>query len=208
MHNWLVRRAVRSALIGIALAVALAACSSDVSGNGRPNVVASSSSSGPSSAAGGGAPDQPTRTVAPQVPTVTVTAAAPSASTTSISSAPTSASSTASTSYVPPPLDTSPPLVQAGMGTIDARTYCKSHTDTAGTAVVQWKAVNATHVYILEGQRAISSTDARADGALQYPYNGSATLHFDCSGPYDYFRFDAYNNEGHSGLLVTIHYNA
>jgi hypothetical protein len=94
------------------------------------------------------------------------------------------------------------------MSTITARTYCKSHTDTAGTAVVQWTAVNATHVYILEGQRAINSTDARADGALQYPYNGSATLHFDCSGPYDSYRFDAYNNEGHGGVLVTFQYNA
>jgi hypothetical protein len=110
-------------------------------------------------------------------------------------------------------VDTNPGQIDVPLvGTITARSYCTSHSDPNGTAQFAWTSTGTNQVWILEGPSAVSNGDARAAGGKgPYPYNGSATLHFDCSGPSDNFRFSGYRNDagdGLTGTLFVVHYNA
>lgn len=87
---------------------------------------------------------------------------------------------------------------------VNSRAYCANSADPNGYATLSWGTVGGSKVYILSGPGAARSSDARADGGLQYPYNGSARVPFDCAQPTNYYRLDVYNIEGHGGTTVGV----
>jgi hypothetical protein len=97
----------------------------------------------------------------------------------------------------------------ATVSLVGARSFCTSRQDPNGYAQLAWSTTGGTKVYILAGRQAIPSADARASGGRgPYPYNGSATLPFDCSASIDYYRIDVYGISSHGSLLVPVRNDA
>jgi hypothetical protein len=104
---------------------------------------------------------------------------------------------------------TTPPTVQSRVTVYSTRAHCTSHQDPNGYATLAWSSVGGTQVYIQHGIDAVSSTDARAGGGRgPFPYNGSATMPFNCASiNNDYYRLDVYGIESHGGSVVYVPYN-
>lgn len=199
----------------VLLALILTGCSAAVSGTG----------SGPLAADPTGSPstsDSPAPVTTPASATESVTTStgpsrpagtrrpAPAPAPTATRRPTTTAPPSPSRSATPEPTVTiSSPGVQGQVLTTTARSYCTSPGDPSGYAQIAWTTSGGSKVYILTGPGATSSTDARGSGGRgPYPYNGSATLPFDCSQQANYYRLDVYNIESHGGRAISVRYNA
>jgi hypothetical protein len=102
-----------------------------------------------------------------------------------------------------PPTPSNPSTVNI----LAMRAHCTSHQDPNGYATMAWSSTGGTKVYILAGRAAVGSADARASGGRgPYPYNGSATLPYNCSGASDFYRLDVYGLSSQGGITIQIPY--